>query len=73
MVPREWAGNRRDRLFTMLQRDNEYIAAPVSNAVERITLESAGKPQETTKYKYYIALKDTQELFSDSGKTKEKI
>ncbi|MCK4824763.1 hypothetical protein KA005_53920 [bacterium] len=55
----------------MSDRDNEYIAAPVSNAVEGITLESAGEPQETTKYN--IALKDTQELFSDSGKTKEKI
>lgn len=124
MVPREWAGNRRDRLVTMLQkdyrvgcgilnpptyqmrtfvrertlgqdlplsneigtriftpslhplmsdRDNEYIAASVSDAVERIALESAGEPQKTIKYKYDIALKDTQELFSDSPKTKEKI
>jgi dTDP-4-amino-4,6-dideoxygalactose transaminase len=122
MVPREWAGRKRDQLVKTLQKDygvgagilnpptyqmrpfirlrtmgqdlpisneigtrifspslhplmsdedNEYIAASISEAVERVAQKKIEESETEEEYSPEVALKDTQELFSDGKKTRK--
>jgi dTDP-4-amino-4,6-dideoxygalactose transaminase len=122
LVPHEWAGEKRDQLINLLQKDygvgcgilnpptyqmrefvrkrtmgqdlplsnelgarifvpslhplmtdqdNEYIAASVSDAVDRILKERVDEPRLSEAYRPQIALKGTKELFSDKKKVKK--
>jgi hypothetical protein len=55
----------------MSDGDNEYIAASISEAVERIAQEKIEDAEAAKKYRPEVALKDTELLFSDGSKKKK--